>query len=727
MGRKKTSVIITGEYVDKASGAVLKSAVVMKKVFKSAFGSIKAGFGTVSAVAGKTFKAIARQAKWAVLGVGAISTAIIKMGVDVIEADNLFAVSMGKMSKSAEAWAKQYADALRLNTNDVKAFMGTMNVMLDSMGLSEKAAYDMSKGLVQLTYDMSSFYDSKPAEAFEKLQAGITGEAEPLKRLGILLNETTVKAYAMSHGIGSVTGKLTEQEKILARYGALMKATAKAQGDMERTLESASNRFKAVYASIKETGQAMGRSIVQSETFEKALGSLVAKFESVEKVAGAIDWGGILDKGTAVVVELKNAIVEVATVGLKTMFTSLSDVEAKMLGFGGVSAIALENILETATKVTLKISQLHLGFLGIAKTAGQIKAWSDKQFARERMEFSGVMIPKLEMRQAELLKILGTEMPGAFGAEYQKLSQAEFNKNAAALKEHRAEIEAAKVVMAESRQEMIQLRREYLVAIDRVDEYKNSVAGAEAGTRGFTEALLGFTEKFPELKSAVADLVTFTKSEIAGAKDAGKTSPAVPAVPAAGTKGYMEVNGEIITALPKGFAMINGELVIFEKELNDSAKAVTDNTKAVVDNTRIEKDTGKALAALADSAINAGDGLDSIKSAAFGEFRLGIGESAFSWAGPQGWPSDLGDPFQVWQWNETLKNLTGRSKGMFAGWELPMPQSPTTGAAGGPWAGGVTVNVNINGGMFWDENNVVAVVDEIEQELSRREGLGWNR
>lgn len=74
---------------------------------------------------------------------------------------------------------------------------------------------------------MASFYNLKPEEAFNKLKSGISGEAEPLKALGILVNDNTIKTYAYTNGIAKQGKELAESQKVQARYGAIMEATKK--------------------------------------------------------------------------------------------------------------------------------------------------------------------------------------------------------------------------------------------------------------------------------------------------------------------------------------------------------------------------------------------------------------------------------------------------------------------------------------------------------------------
>ena len=128
----------------------------------------------------------------------AAAGAAIKLAMDAEESSNLFEVSMGDMVDVAKKWSEQLSDSLGINRFESQKLIGVFNVMLKSLGQNEQAAYDMSKGLTELGYDMASFFNLKPAEAFQKLQAGITGEAEPLKRLGILISETTVKNFLLT-------------------------------------------------------------------------------------------------------------------------------------------------------------------------------------------------------------------------------------------------------------------------------------------------------------------------------------------------------------------------------------------------------------------------------------------------------------------------------------------------------------------------------------------------
>lgn len=214
-----------------------------------------------------------------------LAAKLTSMGMDAVESENLFGVSMGGMADQARKWSSELSDAIGMNEYTIRKNMGVMNAMVSSMGLTEEAAYGVAKGMTQLSYDMASFYNLEPEEAFNKLRSGIAGETEPLKQLGILITETAVKTYALENGIGSLTGALTDQEKVQARYGLIMQQTQMAQGDMARTSDSATNRVRAMKEQLAETGTRIGMTLIPALTqVLETVGPLITRLgEWVEK------------------------------------------------------------------------------------------------------------------------------------------------------------------------------------------------------------------------------------------------------------------------------------------------------------------------------------------------------------------------------------------------------------------------------------------------------------
>ncbi|ADL50562.1 phage-related protein-like protein [Clostridium cellulovorans 743B] len=215
------------------------------------------------------------------LGVGVATT---KMAMDAVESENLFEVAMGSMAGDARQWSEETSKALGLNAYNVRKNIATYNSMLTSMGLANDESLKMSEGLTQLSYDMASFYNLKPEEAFEKLKSGISGEAEPLKALGILVNDTTIKTYAYTNGIAKQGAELTEAQKIQARYGAIMQATKNAQGDLGRTMDSPTNKLRIMKEQAQQIGIQFGQILIPVlEKLMNVIKPLMDKFQGLSK------------------------------------------------------------------------------------------------------------------------------------------------------------------------------------------------------------------------------------------------------------------------------------------------------------------------------------------------------------------------------------------------------------------------------------------------------------
>ena len=193
------------------------------------------------------------------LGIGKVIADSFKSGMDAIESESLFSTVMGENTEAVREWSNGVADALGLSAVTMQKNIGVIYNMTSSMGVAEDNALKMSKGISVLAEDMASFYNMDSAEAFNKLRGGLTGEAEGLKALGILVDENTVKQTAYSAGIAEVGAELTNEQKVLARYQAILNQTSTAQGDLARTLDSPSNQLRSLGQNVQNLGIAFSK------------------------------------------------------------------------------------------------------------------------------------------------------------------------------------------------------------------------------------------------------------------------------------------------------------------------------------------------------------------------------------------------------------------------------------------------------------------------------------
>lgn len=175
---------------------------------------------------------------------------------DLTEVQNVVDVSFGQSAKVVDEWAKTTLEAYGINELSAKQYAGTMGAMLKSSGVAGEAVTDMSMRIAELSGDMASFYNLSADDAFYKIRAGISGETEPLKQLGINMSVANLEAYALSQGISTTYDKMTQAEQTLLRYNYLMAVSADAHNDFTRTAGSYANQQRLLTENVRQfTGE----------------------------------------------------------------------------------------------------------------------------------------------------------------------------------------------------------------------------------------------------------------------------------------------------------------------------------------------------------------------------------------------------------------------------------------------------------------------------------------
>jgi len=215
---------------------------------------------------GKAFAVVGAAA----VGVGVGLFKLAESASDLTEANNVVESTFKKSGKAIEKWTETTAKSAGIGKTNATQWVGFMGAMLKSSGVSEKASSGMSKSLVQLTGDMSSFYNIDTKDMWEKLRSGISGETEPLKAIGINMSETNLKAYALAEGMKKPYAAMSQGEKTTLRYNYLMKVTKDAQGDFAKTLSTSfANQIRVAQLNLTTLGQKIGTVVLPA--FNKAV------------------------------------------------------------------------------------------------------------------------------------------------------------------------------------------------------------------------------------------------------------------------------------------------------------------------------------------------------------------------------------------------------------------------------------------------------------------------
>lgn len=175
-----------------------------------------------------------------------------------IENMNLANVSLGKYAGTAGEYANAVQSALGINSGEFMRNQGTFMTMAQGMGVATDNAYQMSKGLTQLSYDLASFFNISNDEAFEKVKSGLAGEIEPLRALGYDLTNARLQQEAYNLGISKNVSAMTQAEKAMLRYKAIMSQVSWAQNDLARTASSPANQIRILKSQLQTAAQSIG-------------------------------------------------------------------------------------------------------------------------------------------------------------------------------------------------------------------------------------------------------------------------------------------------------------------------------------------------------------------------------------------------------------------------------------------------------------------------------------
>lgn len=175
-----------------------------------------------------------------------------------VEDLNLFTASLRNYSQEAKEYADRVSEIMGIDPAVWMRNQGVFMTLATGFGVVADRAYVMSTQLTQLGYDLSSFYNISVEDAMQKLQSGLSGELEPLRRLGYDLSKARLESIALSLGIDKTFNSMTQAEKAQLRYYAILTQVTTAQGDMSRTLDAPANQMRILNAQVTMLTRSIG-------------------------------------------------------------------------------------------------------------------------------------------------------------------------------------------------------------------------------------------------------------------------------------------------------------------------------------------------------------------------------------------------------------------------------------------------------------------------------------
>ena len=218
----------------------------------------------------------------AAAAMGAGIAAAVKRASQVEELRSKFNVVFKELTGVTRGWVDDQAKQLQRSRFELEKYMSSFQDLFVPLGFARDEAAEMSKALTLLTVDLASFNDEAESDVARKLQGGITGEAEALKRYGIIISEVAMKQELLNMGHKGGVKSATEMQKATARLNIITKSSKDALGDAIRTADSFANQMKGAAAAVDDVVVELGEAFLpMARDAVKDIAELARKFSDL--------------------------------------------------------------------------------------------------------------------------------------------------------------------------------------------------------------------------------------------------------------------------------------------------------------------------------------------------------------------------------------------------------------------------------------------------------------
>ena len=253
---------------------------------------------------------------------------------DFYEATDLFHNAMGNLSDEADTLISKMQGLLGVDPTKAMTYMATIQSLGTSFGLASDKAYVLSKNLTQLAYDEASYWNKNVAETFTAMSSAISGEIEPIRRLGIDLTQARLQQELLALGFNKQVSSLSQADKAVLRYIAIMKQTANVQGNLAQTIQSPANQIKILKAQLDMLAKSVGSLLYPA--LKSILPPLIA---AVQLIREFVEWVAKL-------------------MGVKVVFTDFTKSADSVGGIGD----AMDDTADSTKKAAKALKDYTMGF-----------------------------------------------------------------------------------------------------------------------------------------------------------------------------------------------------------------------------------------------------------------------------------------------------------------------------------------------------------------------------
>ena len=179
------------------------------------------------------------------------------------ETYNLFITTFETVATTAEATANRLANSLGMATSTAQEALGTFGDLAAGYGATDKEALEFGETATQVAMDIISYKNisGDTATTLQSIASGLAGNVENFRKLGYVMTQAEVKEKLQKKGLDKLTGSAKQYAQIQARLEILQEKSTKAQGDMQKTLNSTTNVTRRLSEAWLEYKENLGKGI----------------------------------------------------------------------------------------------------------------------------------------------------------------------------------------------------------------------------------------------------------------------------------------------------------------------------------------------------------------------------------------------------------------------------------------------------------------------------------
>lgn len=303
----------------------------LRQAGSDSFGKLSSSVKKFSTASLKSIGSFVDSARKKLLSIGKISLlggvaasagfgkSFAQEAIQFEETASKFRVVFKDAAASAVKDLESISTATGVSRVDLTGYFSDLQDTFVPLGFALKDAAKLSSQITELGVDLASFGNKDVGDTIRDLQSALVGNAETVRKYGIVITETSLKQEAYRLGLAKTGQELSEQAKVQARLSIIFRSTADAQGDAARTLDSTANVFKQIKSAYTELKVVFGRELITN------IRSVIDELGGVAGITNLLKVGmGALTRGANLLIDALGGIAKIG----KSVIDSFGDADS---------------------------------------------------------------------------------------------------------------------------------------------------------------------------------------------------------------------------------------------------------------------------------------------------------------------------------------------------------------------------------------------------------------